>query len=83
LLVIKDLRERLTTFLNKSRDAGRSRFVEDLGFIVPDADELCNIRNEGVKVIEQVKDISEEQPEERDISLVPETHIYSNLEGRG
>jgi hypothetical protein len=82
-LVIKDVRERLTTFLNKSRDAGRRRFVEDLGFIVPDADELCNVRNEGVKVIEQVKDISEEQPEERDISLVPETHIYTNQPNSG
>jgi hypothetical protein len=83
LLVVKNVRERLTTFLNKSRNAGGRRSVEDLGFIFPDADELCNVRNKGKKVIEQVKDISEEQPEERDISLEPESHSYTNQPNSG
>jgi hypothetical protein len=77
------VRERLTTFLNKSSDAGRRRFVEDMGFIVADADELCNVRNEGVEVIEQLKDISEEQSEDLDISLVPDAQIYTNKPNSG
>jgi hypothetical protein len=77
-LVIKDVRERLNTFLNKCRDAARRRFVEDLGFVLQDVEDLYGITSDVFKGLEPVLGDYTKQPEEEDLHLIPESILHSN-----
>jgi hypothetical protein len=77
-LVIKDVRERLNTFLNRCRDAARRRFVEDFGFILQGVEDLYGMPSDGLKGLEPVLGDYIKQPEEDDLHLIPESILHSS-----
>jgi hypothetical protein len=77
-LVIKYVRDRLNTFLNRCRNAARRRFVEDLGFILQDVQDLYGIPSDELKGLEPVLGDYIKQLEEDDLHLIPEYILHSS-----